>query len=123
MNFNNIFNRWSFNSLSFFLISSILCFHIGGLTIQYLSNGNDFTGGALFLFFCFLAFQAFALMTSCIILVKEHFSTDFRIKNKTLLKICDNIFYRSFAVIFSIIEVILMLTSTYLFFKILPEFI
>lgn len=89
----------------------------------FVSNGSEFTGGILFLFFCFLAFQAFALMTSCIILVKEHFSTDFRIKNKTLLKICDNIFYRSFAVIFSIIEVILMLTSTYLFFKILPEFI
>ena len=91
--------------------------------MRFISNGSEFTGGVLFLFFYFLVFQAFALMSSCIILIKEHFNPNFRVKNKTLLKIFDNIFYRSFAVIFSIIEVLLMLTSTYLFIKILPEFI
>lgn len=114
MNFNNLFNRWSFILPSIFFTSSILIFILAlqVFRILYQDGPYEKIGEVVTIAGYYILFQIFALFTCIIYFVKE-INPNFRIKNKILLKTLNNLVFRIILTILTTISLLFMIFVTY----------
>ena len=119
LDMNNFFTRWSVNLFGLMGTSSIFICYFATMLYVLLAFKNESIssyGDPIFFLWCFsvIVFQAIIFFATIFLLIKE-LNSNFRIKKRILLKICNNIFYKIIISILIIFEFLLLIISFFVY--------